>query len=161
MKSRLVVVALLLITGCLPYPIQGFIDNNPQSVNGININRFNYSRFKHKAIMLIGISIHPDSTKGEFVIDLTRIKIASAQENTYIAKSINYNGKNMELDEESPLTLSISPGHSYNVEYVVESENKLSNKEFIERITTDTLIVLINQGDVIGKCWFRSGQSPK
>lgn len=155
MKTYIIAITLLFISGCLPYPIQGFIDNQPQSANRTDIIRFNYNYYRHKAIMLIGVSIHPDTDKSEFVIDLTRMRVASTKENIYAVKSINYDGENISLKEGVPLTLSIKPGQSYNIEYIIKSQNKISKKEFTERILTDTLIVLNDQEGVIGKCWFR------
>ncbi|MBW7891430.1 MAG: hypothetical protein H3C48_10500 [Chitinophagaceae bacterium] len=153
-------ITLLLITGCLPYPVQGVIDNTAQTANSTDIITFSYNYYRHKAIMLIGVSIHPDPSKSEFVTDLTKMRFISTKENTYIIKSINnYDGENILFREGVPLTLTIKPEQSYNIDYIIKTKNKISKKEFTERILTDTLVVFSEQEGVIGKCWFRYRQS--
>lgn len=162
MKTCIIVITLLLITGCLPYPVQGVIDNTAQTANSTDIITFSYNYYRHKAIMLIGVSIHPDSSKSEVVTDVTKMmRFISTKENAYIVNSINYNGENILVREGVPLILSIKPGQSYNIDYIIKTKNKISKKEFTERILTDTLVVFSDQEGVIGKCWFRYRQSLK
>ncbi len=162
MKSYIIVTAFLLIIGCVPYPIQGVINNiNANSDINASIVRFNYNFYKERVIMLIGVSVQTDQTKDESPIDLSKIIISSAKKNSYVITSINFNGKNFDVrNDPIPFTLKTSPGNTYNIEYVVESKNKMSKREFTERVGSDTLKISIHEGQDIGMCWFSKKLSP-